>query len=114
MPLVDRIIQFMQTQQGERIVLVQDQDCVIYRPGGASATVPQRRSLSQISTMLNEIMPDDLRPKLAAGESFNFPYAQGGGALDVEVSQADGAVRVSIGANGQATAPKAEAPAVAA
>jgi len=112
MPLVDRIIQYMQSQQGERIVLQADQDCVIFRPGGASASVPQRLSLSQISSMLNEIMPDDFRPKYAAGESFAFPYAQPGGPVNVEVSQDNGAIRVSIaGSNGQGPAGTASAPA---
>jgi twitching motility protein PilT len=105
MPLVDRIIQFMQSQQGERIVLAQDQDCVIYRPGGTSAAVPQRLSLSQISTMLNEILPDELRSRYASGESFTFPYVYQGQPIPVEIAQRNGTVELSIGRSDARPAP---------
>src|SRR5438105_2676264 len=77
MPYVDRIIQFMQTQAGERIVLVNDQDCVIYRPGGSTTTVPQRFSTAQIGGMLHEIMNEEDRRRLTSGASFAFQYDSG-------------------------------------
>jgi twitching motility protein PilT len=100
MPFVDRIIQFMQSQGAERITLANDEECVVSRPDGSSANVPQRLTLAQISGMLNEIMPDTCRSQYAAGETFVFPYSAGSAAVEVEVSQENGRVRVCIGPPG--------------
>jgi twitching motility protein PilT len=101
MPFADRIIQFMQTQGGERMLLVNDQECVMYRPDGSSAPVPQRLSLAQITSMLDEIMPDEARAEHAAGESVFFPYTYAETAFEVEVTQEAGTVRVTIGLPGE-------------
>jgi twitching motility protein PilT len=97
MAFIDRIIQFMQSQQGERIVLVNDQPAVVFRPGGSSAPTNQAVSFSQIKSMLDEIIPDDQRPSFASGEPFLFEYRYAGGPVEVDVSQPDGTIRVSIG-----------------
>jgi len=97
MAFVDRIIQYLQSQHGERIVLENDQNCVVYRPGGASAATKDRLSMSQITSMLQEIMPDDQRVAFASGQPILFPYRCGSGSVDIDVSQTDGNIRVSIG-----------------
>src|SRR5438105_3569695 len=99
MPFVDRIIQFMQTQAGERVLLVNDQECVLYRPGGSSTTIPQRFSLGQIGSLLNEVMTEEQRRRFAAGESLTFPYDAGGAPTDIEVTRDNSTVRVCISAN---------------
>src|SRR5205823_4324353 len=105
MPFVDRIIQFMQTQAGERVVLVNDRECVLYRPGGSSTTIPQRFTQAQIGSLLNEIMTDEQRHRFAAGESLTFPYDAGGSATDIEVSRDNATLRVCITANAARVAP---------
>jgi twitching motility protein PilT len=97
MPFVDRIIQYMQSQAGERIVLVNDQESLLYRAGGASEPVPQRLSLAQISSMLTEIMTEENRARYAAGDSFSFPYQHASGPVGIEVRQESGTVHVSLG-----------------
>jgi twitching motility protein PilT len=104
MAFVDRIIQYMQAQSGERIDIVNDQECVLYRPGGASAPVQQKFSLAQINGMLNEILPDDQRSRFASGESFAFPYTYGDKPIQIHVNQDNGAVKVTIGGEGTASA----------
>src|SRR5947208_3478060 len=99
MAFVDRIIQFMQTQAGERVVLINDQECVLYRPGGSSTTVPQRFSMGQIGGLLNEIMSEEQRRRFAAGETVEFPYDAAGVPTDIEVSRENSTVRVCIAAN---------------
>jgi twitching motility protein PilT len=97
MPFVDRIIQFLQSQQGERIVLENDQLCMIYRSGGLAAPTKDRLNYHQISNLITEIIPDENRPQFATGEPFIFQYAYGSGQMDVEVSCTNGNIRVSIG-----------------
>jgi len=97
MPFVDRIIQFLQSQQGERIVLESDKPCVIFRPGGSSAPMKDRLSFAQISNMVNEIIPDEHRTAYASGQPVIFPYRFGSGTMEVDVSQVDGNLRVSVG-----------------
>ena len=98
MPLVDRIIQFLQTQHGERIVLENDQPCVVYRPGGASGPTKDILSYQQIFGLVNEILPTEQRTAFNSGEPVLFQYASGSGLVDVDVSRADGTIRVSVGA----------------
>jgi twitching motility protein PilT len=98
MPLVDRIIEFLETQQGERIVLQNDQPCVIYRSGGTAAPTKDVLSYQQITNLVNEIVPDDYLDRYAAGEAVLFPYPYGGGIMEVDVSQTNDSIRVSIGA----------------
>ena len=88
MPFVDRIIQFLQANQGERIVIESDQPCVIYRPDGAGAPTENRLSFSQITTMLGEVMPDEHRAAFASGQHVMFPYASASGLVDVEITGA--------------------------
>src|SRR5689334_9557878 len=99
MPFVDRIIQFMQTQAGERVLLVNDQECVLYRPGGSSTSIPQRFSLGQIGSLLTEVMTEEQRRRFAAGENLAFPYDAGGAPTDIEVTRDNSTVRVCISAN---------------
>jgi twitching motility protein PilT len=97
MPFVDRIIQFLQANHGERIVLENDQQCVIYRSGGVSAPTKDRLSFSQITTLINEIIPDDQRTAFASGQAVMFPYTLGSGIYNVEVTQNDGNIHVAVG-----------------
>src|SRR5207248_7767855 len=80
-------------------LLVNDQECVLYRPGGSSTTIPQRFSLGQIGSLLNEVMTEEQRRRFAAGESLTFPYDAGGAPTDIEVTRDNSAVRVCISAN---------------
>lgn len=97
MPFVDRIIQFLQSQHGERIVLENDQLCMIYRPGGAGAPTKDRLNLAQICQLVNEILPDDQREAYAGGQPVHFVYPYGGGEIEIDVTQQDGNIRVAIG-----------------
>ncbi|MFN3651060.1 MAG: type IV pilus twitching motility protein PilT [Armatimonadota bacterium] len=98
MPFIDRVIQYLQTQQGERVVLESDQPAMIYRAGGALAsTSKDPLTSSYISNLLNEVMPEDLRANYDRGHPVIFPYQYGAGAVEVEVTQNSGTVRVSIG-----------------
>jgi twitching motility protein PilT len=108
MPFVDRIIQFLQAQQGEKIVLENDQNCVVFRAGGTSGPVNQRLNGAQISGLVREILPEEHRQAFAAREPLLFEYPYGSGAMAIEVSQTPTSIRVSIGA------PDSKAPAVAA
>src|SRR5688500_8665080 len=98
MPFVDRIIQFLQTQQGERIVVQNDELCMIYRPGGAVVPTKDRLTLTQVCTLVNEILPAEKRDAYARGEPVSFTYGYGGGESEIDVTQEEGNVRVSIGA----------------
>ncbi len=98
MPFVDRIIQFLQTQHGERIVVQNDELCMIYRPGGAAAPTKDRLTLTQVCTLVNEILPAEQRDAYALGEPVSFTYGYGGGEIEIDVTQEEGNVRVSIGA----------------
>lgn len=111
MPIVDRIIQFLQSQQGERIVLENDQNCVVFRPGGASAPTRDVLTYQQIYTLVTEILPDNHKAPFHSGEPVLFQYAYGGHSMDVDVALIDGGIRVSIGVTHHHEAP-AKAPAV--
>jgi len=98
MASIDRVIQYMQGQGGERVVLQSDHQAMIYRPGGASAPMTKDLlTMSYITTLLNEVMPDDQRTAFAAGKSMLFQYGYGSGTVDVDVNQDDGLLRVCIG-----------------
>jgi len=98
MASIDRVIQYMQGQGGERVVLESDHQAMIYRPGGASAPMTKDLlTMSYITTLLNEVMPDDQRMAFAGGQSMVFQYVYGSGTVDVDVSQEGGLLRVSIG-----------------
>jgi twitching motility protein PilT len=99
MPFIDRIIQFLHAQQGDRIVLESDQNAVLYR-GGAGAPQKDRLSFSQINTLLTEVMPDACRSIYASGQPVSFDYSLGNETLTVEVTQNDGSLCVSIGKPG--------------
>src|SRR5439155_1739712 len=88
---------FLQAQHGERIVLEDDKNCMIYRPGGAGAPTKDVLPLSQIINLVTEILPDEHRSAFASAQPLLFPYSFGSGEVDVEVSQSDGHIRVSIG-----------------
>jgi twitching motility protein PilT len=109
MPFVDKIIQFMQSQQGERIVLESDQPGVIYRAGGASAPTKERFSGAQIQTWIQEILPEEHRSAYASGQPFLFKYPYAGAEMDVEVSALNGSLRASIGLPEQREAPAVHA-----
>src|SRR5438067_9307731 len=96
MPFVDRIIQFMQTQAGERVILESDHECKLYRAGGSSATIPQRFTRAQIGSVLGEIMSEEQRRRFTSGESFSFAYDGAGGATEVEVAQDPASVTICI------------------
>src|SRR5262245_28867014 len=97
MPFIDRIIEFLRTNQGERIVLESDQPCIIYRPGGNGALTKDRLTYSQITNLITEVMPNEHRNAYASGETVLFPYPSGNGRVDVEVSQIEGNLRVVVG-----------------
>ncbi len=97
MPFIDRIIQFLQSQQGERIVIESDQNCVVYRPGGLAGGVQQRLNGAQIVNLVQEILPDEHKGKFAGKEPFLFHYPSAAGVMQVEVSQTDSTIRVSVG-----------------
>jgi twitching motility protein PilT len=97
MPFVDRIIQFMQAQQGERIVLEGDQPGIIYRAGGASAPTRERFTSQQILGWVQEILPEEQRAAFGSGQSLLFKYPYMGTEMDIEVSQYNGSLRASIG-----------------
>jgi twitching motility protein PilT len=109
MPFVDRIIQFLQAQHGERIVLENDKNCMIYRPGGAGAPTKDNLNYTQIVNLVNEIVPDEHRNTFASGQPLLFQYSYGSGAVDIEVSQDDGNIRVSIGVPESREEPRATA-----
>src|SRR5947209_1481526 len=100
MPFVDRIIEFLRSNRGERMVLENDQHCVIFRPGGSSSPTKDILTFSQISNMVTEIMPDEMRPGYASGEPITFPYVSPHGPVEIEVTQEDGNLRVLLGEPG--------------
>ena len=113
MPYVDQVIRYMQTQQGERIVLENDQPCVLYRPGGEAVPTQIVQNFAQLNTLIQEILPDSQRGDYAAGVPVTFPYQFNGTSLEVEVSQPGGKLRVGIGAPGSHEAASNGAPASA-
>ncbi len=99
MAFVDNVIQYLRKAQGERIVLESDKECVVYRPGGSSVPTGQKLSFAQLKGMIEEIIPDEQRMAFSSGHPVLFPYNGAGGAIDVEASQPDGMIRVSLGAH---------------
>jgi twitching motility protein PilT len=97
MPFVDRIIQYMQAQQGERIVLENDQPCVIHRRGGGSAPTRDRLAHAQIAGLVAEILPEEHRDGFGRGQTVLFTYPWGNGSVNLEATQTDGKIRVTIG-----------------
>jgi twitching motility protein PilT len=97
MPLIDRIISFLHTQQGERIILENDQPCVIYRTGGVSVPTKDRLTRGQLSNLVGEIIPDEQRPAFSNGEPVVFRYGAGSQEVDVEVSRENDGIRVAVG-----------------
>jgi len=100
MPFIDRIIQFLQAQQGELIVLESDQNALVYRAGAAAAPQKERLNFTQINNLVSEVIPDEQRPAYASGQPVTFEYEGAAGKMAVEVTQNDGALKVSIGAPG--------------
>ena len=97
MAFVDSIIQFLQAQQGERIVLESDQNCVLYRPGGVAAPMPQKLNGQQLTNLVLEVIPDAQRAAFENGEPVLFQYAFPGGIVELEGVRSDAGVRVSLG-----------------
>jgi len=108
MPVIDRIIQFLQAEQGSHILIESNQNCVMYREG-QRATTPHVLTDQQIRHLINEILPGENRLAWARGESFVFEYAHPAGAVPVEVNPAPGLVRVKVVAPGTQTAESAPA-----
>src|SRR3569833_4110571 len=98
MATFDRVIQYMQSQQGQRVVLENEQQAMIYRPGGAAAPMTKDPlTLTYVLNLVNEILPDELRTNFASGEPVLFPYKYGSGSVEVAVAHLETGVRVSIG-----------------
>jgi twitching motility protein PilT len=96
MSLVDKIIQFVHAQHGERIVIENDQFCVLYRPGGASAPTKDRLNFPTITGMINEIIPDESRTQFASGQPVSFHHGAGPTAASIDVNQTNGSIKVDI------------------
>jgi len=111
MPFVDRIIQFLQTEQGRHILLESNQNCVIYREGGARTQLKDRLTDAQLRSLVNEILPGEHRLAFSRGEAFVFQYPHPAGAVPIEVSSFAGGLRVKIVAPGVEEEPEVQAPA---
>jgi twitching motility protein PilT len=98
MAFVDNVIQYLRKAQGERIVLESEKEAIVYRPGGGSVPTGQKLTFTQLKGMIEEIIPDEQRMAFSSGHPVLFPYTGAGGSIDVEASQPDGVLRVSLGA----------------
>ena len=108
MPFLDRIIQFLQTEQGNHILLESNQNAVIYRAGGRAET-QHRLTDPQIRALVAEILPGQHRLAFARGDAFSFDYPYAAGPVPVEVTQVPGIIRVKVVAPGTQAEPEAAA-----
>src|SRR3569833_3080839 len=98
MATFDRVIQYMQSQQGQRVVLENEQQAMIYRPGGAAAPMTKDPlTLTYVLNLVNEILPDELRTNFASGEPVLSPHKYGSGSVEADGAHLETGVRVSIG-----------------
>ena len=96
MPQIERIIQFLQTQQAERIVLEEDQLCLLERPDGTRVPTRDRLTRAQIDSLITEVIPDEYRLPYVVGEEVCFRYAAGGSEVQVEIQQIDSRLHLGI------------------
>jgi biopolymer transport protein ExbB/TolQ len=97
MPTIDRFIELLQSEQGERLVLENDQEVRIHHADGTVTTATDPLHLLEIRQMLEEVLPDHCRSSYEASDPlFCFPYSTGGYTGELEVSQTEGNIRVSV------------------
>lgn len=109
MAQIDRIIQFLQAQQGERIVIESDKPCVLHR-GGQQAPMQQKLATPQIVSLITEILPEPHRAAANARSPFSFPYTLGAYTVEIGVEFLDRSLRVSVGVPAAPAAPAVTAP----
>ena len=94
MAQIDQLIGMMAKQHAERAILIND------KPISLSVSGQQKNGPAmtgaQLQTVVQEITPPDLRPKLAQEGGFDFPYSSPHGNYQIKVMRGGGQLQVAI------------------
>ncbi len=111
MAQIDNLIGMMTKQHADRAMLVND------KPFSFTIDGQQKSGQSipgaQLQSLVQEITPPDMRPKMGQDGHFEFPYQSPHGAVEIRVMRGAGQLQVVIipdGANGNGARPPAPEP----
>ena len=94
MAQIDQLIGKMSKQNAERAILINDKPISLsvlgQQKAGPTMTGPQ------LQTVVTEITPPDLRPKLSQEGGFDFPYQSPHGNYQIKVMRGGGQLQVAI------------------
>ena len=96
MYLIGQLIEITKNQQGRKIVLINDQDPIIYRSDGSSLPVSKCLELEQMRKLLEEILPEHYRNPFESGMPVQFKYAHPDGFVNIDAFQSEDGIRLSL------------------
>jgi biopolymer transport protein ExbB/TolQ len=96
MQRIDRLTRFLQDQRCRRLIIQDDQECILYREDGTIGRTKDSISAAQVRELLDEILPVERADALDRGEPIQFRRPHPRGNLGVEAVRTDGRTRISI------------------
>ena len=96
MARLDRLIQLLHEQQADALQLTTGQPAALRQNGSARPLTRDALTDAQIVSLVREIAPADVAPRIAAGSALSFSYASPSGTVDAELSAPDGRMLVLV------------------
>ncbi len=98
MSYVNQMVEYMKSQQFDRVIIEDGQPIIFYRPDGSTITKNDVLELAQIHQLLAEIVPDQYQPSLASRAPllFQHHYAEGEAGVGVVPTQTGLCVSITI------------------
>ena len=104
MARLDRLIQLLHEQQADALQLTTGQPAALRQNGSARPLTRDALTDAQIVSLVREIAPADVAPRIAAGSALSFSYASPSGTVDAELSAPEGRMLVLVRRGAGATA----------
>ncbi|HEX6091061.1 MAG TPA: type IV pilus twitching motility protein PilT [Gemmatimonadales bacterium] len=96
MARLDRLIQLLHEQQADALRLTTGQPAALQQNGSARPLTRDALTDAQIVSLLREIAPADVAPRIAAGSALSFSYASPSGTVEAELSAPEGRMLVLV------------------
>ena len=96
MARLDRLIQLLHEQQADALQLTTGQPAALRQNGSARPLTRDALTDAQIVSLVREIAPADVAPRIAAGSALSFSYASPSGTVDAELSAPEGRMLVLV------------------
>ncbi len=96
MARLDKLIQLLHEQQADALRLTTGQPAALQQNGAARPLTRDPLTDAQIVSLVREIAPADVAPRIAAGNTLGFSYTAPSGAVEAELSAPEGRMLVLL------------------